>query len=234
MSFEEQHEHSPELRAGEYVLGTLRGADREAFELLLRDSLRLQQAVADWEQRLSGLNAAYRPVSPPPQTWSAVTRRLGFEAGNEASKGFWRGFALLATAASLIMATLLVRQVFVEKPALLAPMETAVVRADDETPIWMVVFDWRERTWAAQPVMAKAAATDKDYELWLLGPEDAAPISFGLLSAAAPVQRSLPVQADRTHARAIAVSLEPKGGSPSGAPTGPVLYVAPLPESAAI
>lgn len=234
MSSDEGQEYSPELRAGEYVLGTLSGADREAFEVLLRDSLRLQQAVADWEEKLSGLNTVYKPVSPPPQTWSAITQRLEFETDGASSKRFWRGIALLATAASLVMSILLVRQVLVDEPALLSQVETAIVRADNETPIWMVVFDWRARAFSVQPVMAKAATAEKDYELWLLGPEGAPPISFGLLSATEPIQRSLPVQADRSQARAIAVSLEPKGGSPSGAPTGPVMYVAPLPEANAI
>ncbi|HEX7440087.1 MAG TPA: anti-sigma factor, partial [Caldimonas sp.] len=59
-------------------------------------------------------------------------------------------------------------------------------------------------------------------ELWAL-PAAGAPRSLGLISAqgASVVQRSR-VLKDTV---ALAVSLEPAGGSPTGAPTGPVLFV---------
>jgi anti-sigma-K factor RskA len=50
-----------------------------------------------------------------------------------------------------------------------------------------------------------------------------APRSLGLISAAGATvvkQASLPAGTDH-----LAVSLEPPGGSPTGAPTGPVLFV---------
>jgi anti-sigma-K factor RskA len=69
----------------------------------------------------------------------------------------------------------------------------------------------------------------KSYELWGL-PDGGAPVSLGLLPASGEVRRDL-VAAQRVALAAstkVAVSLEPAGGSPTGAPTGPVLYVAEL------
>jgi len=62
--------------------------------------------------------------------------------------------------------------------------------------------------------------------LWMLPGGKAAPISLGLVGLV-PVQL---IRLGREHAHAIgeawgmALSIEPEGGSPTGAPTGPVIF----------
>ena len=71
--------------------------------------------------------------------------------------------------------------------------------------------------------------TGKAHELWAL-PEGGAPVSLGLMPHMGD-RRVVLTAAQRTalaNSKQIAVSLEPEGGSPTGAPTGPVLLVAPL------
>jgi anti-sigma-K factor RskA len=76
---------------------------------------------------------------------------------------------------------------------------------------------------AAQPTPARPGTT---YELWLLPAEGGAPVSMGTMSdldARIEIAASL---APRLRAGAkLAVSVEPPGGSPTGAPTGPVILV---------
>jgi anti-sigma-K factor RskA len=63
-----------------------------------------------------------------------------------------------------------------------------------------------------------------DYQLWVLDPGAAAPISAGLITDS----RSFAVQPVSTPAVGFAISLEPSGGQPE--PTGPILFaVAPGP-----
>jgi anti-sigma-K factor RskA len=68
------------------------------------------------------------------------------------------------------------------------------------------------------------------YELWMLPGGNAPPVSLGLIPGTGNV--ALPLSAAQRTVLAqtptLAVSLEPAGGSPTGAPTGPVLFTAPL------
>jgi anti-sigma-K factor RskA len=64
-------------------------------------------------------------------------------------------------------------------------------------------------------------------------PETGNPRSLGLVSTVSPAgvaRIELPAAADQTlqSIPALAISLEPAGGSPTGLPTGPVLYTGPV------
>ncbi|HEY3515538.1 MAG TPA: anti-sigma factor, partial [Gammaproteobacteria bacterium] len=67
------------------------------------------------------------------------------------------------------------------------------------------------------------------YELWMLQ-DNAAPVSLGLIPGVG--NAVLPLSAAQLGVLAqtmtLAVSLEPAGGSPTGLPTGPVIFTAPL------
>jgi anti-sigma-K factor RskA len=72
---------------------------------------------------------------------------------------------------------------------------------------------------------APDAGAGKDYELWVL-PPGKSPVSLGTLKVEQRIER--PIDAMRAAliqpGTTLAVSLEPSGGSVTGAPTGPVLY----------
>jgi anti-sigma-K factor RskA len=82
----------------------------------------------------------------------------------------------------------------------------------------------------ARAINVAAPANGQVYELWMLPNGGAAPVSLGLLPMMGEI--ALPLDAARTAILAntgtLAVSVEPAGGSPTGAPTGPVVYTAPL------
>jgi anti-sigma-K factor RskA len=81
------------------------------------------------------------------------------------------------------------------------------------------------RAVVTKPLVNVALQPDRVLELWAAAGKNP-PRSLGLISAsgATVVRRaSLPQGTDH-----LAVSLEPPGGSPTGAPTGPVLYVGQL------
>jgi anti-sigma-K factor RskA len=70
-----------------------------------------------------------------------------------------------------------------------------------------------------RPTASITVPSDKDLELWALPQGETRPRSLGVLPASGR-QLTAPL-APNTQ---LLVSLEPKGGSPTGQPTGPVLY----------
>jgi quercetin dioxygenase-like cupin family protein len=62
--------------AGEYVLGTLDGEARNRFESRLSSDGDAQQAVAQWEARLSSLVEREAELQPSDEVWAAIKARL--------------------------------------------------------------------------------------------------------------------------------------------------------------
>jgi anti-sigma-K factor RskA len=222
---------SPELRdklAAEYVVGTLRGRARARFQSLMRYDAGLRRTVGEWEERLTPLAAAADEVPPPARVWQAVARRIGGR-GSQARLAFWRGLAVTSTAFALVLATFIGM-----KPAPELPMASVAVMADDKGQPSMVV-SWpsmkdardphvRIKVLQEHPTMAAGTA----WELWMLPRGQAAPVSMGLIST--DVNQVMKVKADLAkrlgagEVWGIAMSVEPAGGSPTGAPTGPVIF----------
>ena len=79
---------------------------------------------------------------------------------------------------------------------------------------------------AVESESADAAPADKSYELWAVEPGQD-PKSLGVVEQAS-FTRSLPYKPQDL---VFAISLEPKGGSPTGKATGPVIFSGPLLQS---
>lgn len=220
--------------ASEYVLGTLTGRARRRFESWMRDSYHVRSAVWHWERQLSPLAQATNSVQPRARVWEQVQERTGARAEREITRvpwferlGWWRGLSLVATAAALVLTVLLVRT-----PTEVAPpvqQYIAVVNGPQAQPLWVVSVDASQGRLAIKSINAAAPAPTNSYELWILPAGGAAPRSLGLLpTGTGSVDTELPVELRPllASAQGLAVSLEPAGGSPTGAPTGPVVYQA--------
>jgi anti-sigma-K factor RskA len=221
--------------AAEYVLGTLHGRARRRFERLMTDSFHVRSAVWYWERQLSPLAQAAGSVQPRAQVWQKVLERTGAARVQESRSrwferlGLWRGLTLTATAAAAVLAVLLARvppEVVVPPPA---QQYVAVFSGEQAQPLWLVKADPQQGRLAIRSINASAPAATNSYELWVLPAGGAAPRSLGLLpTGTASLEAELPVELRPllASAQGLAVSLEPAGGSPTGAPTGPVVYQA--------
>ena len=71
------------------------------------------------------------------------------------------------------------------------------------------------------------------WELWMLPGEDQKPVSLGLINThdTQTLVVPAPLAAKLDQAQGLAMSVEPAGGSPTGLPSGPVLYAGPLVET---
>jgi anti-sigma-K factor RskA len=222
----------PRLRdrlAAEYVLGTLRGRARAAFGRRLREDGALETEVARWEARLLPMASAVRPVAPPRRLWRDIEARLGAAPRPESfwnQLRFWRALGLAASAACAVFVAIgaLVLQRKAELPA-----SYLAVLSDPKTAraVLVVTAARHEAVLHVKTLDPAIHVSNASLELWAL-PKGKRPQSLGLVPAAAAALR-LAAAADQALADVpmLAVSLEPPGGSRSGAPSGPVLYSGP-------
>src|SRR5665213_68926 len=196
-----------ELLAAEYALGVLTGTDRAAAQRLLQRDRNFARMVAEWEQRLAPWAGEIVEVSPPPQVWEAIAAALPAAAPPSAgiwqSLAFWRGFALASALAAACLGGLIYLGAVKDAPPLIATIEGGGAR------VFVATIDARRGTVSVVPASYSADPTR----------------ALGLLRADRTVTIAIPPEfASQTVGNAtLAVSLEPPGGSPTGAPTGPVI-----------
>jgi anti-sigma-K factor RskA len=119
----------------------------------------------------------------------------------------------------------------VEKPVDRPNRFVAVLQRDSVSPAFILTVDLEARTMTVRRVAAETQA-DKSYELWLVSTRFGAPRSLGLVGDHEFTPARLANYEPNTISDAVyAISLEPTGGSPTGQPTGPVLWTGKLIEA---
>jgi anti-sigma-K factor RskA len=227
--------NKPELRerlAAEYVLGTLRGRARDRMRRWMREDAALARAVAEWEAHLTPLAQAVQPARVPGRVWDGIEARLGKPRAASwwDRVGFWRPLGILTSGA---MAALLAVVVLLpaEKPAPAEAMPAAyiAVLSDPKTqrPVLVATAARKDARLSVRALDPAILVAGRSLELWAV-PRQGGPKSLGLVEAEHATLK-LAAVADRSlgDIPLLAVSLEPRGGSPTGAPTGPVLYSGP-------
>jgi anti-sigma-K factor RskA len=197
--------------AAEYVLGVLALPDRQSVEARMKSDPAFAAMVLDWEARLSPLNDDYQ-AAPAPNLLPRIEARLFPTPSRRGSPGILRWLAGLTVAASLVV--VMVATLTPPRQVLVATLATSDARLSYE------VRSFGE-TLQVTRVAGVPAVAGQVHELWVIAP-GAAPVSLGLLGAE-PLTVSYPAP---PAGWTIAVSVEPAGGSPTGAPTGPVILSA--------
>jgi len=209
--------------AAEYVLGTLRGPARKRFEQWRDDSPLIDRRVNAWEDRFVHLALALPPVSPSPRTWEGIEKRIAAHTQAAKKPIPWR-----ALAAAIVLFAVIGSVFAVWQTGLFIAMNPLVtIAAQDGSPLWRIDITDDHSRMRAVALNTSALHPGKSLELWAL-PDGKAPVSLGVLPDNGKMDRELTAnqrEALRVSAK-VAVSLEPLGGSPTGGPTGPVLFVA--------
>jgi anti-sigma-K factor RskA len=207
--------------AGEYVLGTLAGAERIAFEGRLQRDTAVMRAVALWAQHLQPLADAVTPAIPAPQLWQRIERDLGLPVRTKSRAPMW----IAAAVAAAIVAVAFLFPDLIMKPEVNAVAQLAAPTGGE--PAFVVsVLDDQEK------LLIRAAAVtpqpNNSYELWVV-PQTGAPISLGVVEQTGETERdgAENLRPLLVTGGTLAVSLEPVGGSTTGAPTT-VMFVGAL------
>lgn len=227
----------PELRdllAGHYVLGHMPARARARFERLLLRRADYARAVTDWEERLAPMLDAAPPKRPPRRVWRRLRRRFRAEAGSRERSPLdlfrSRGMAIAGVAAAtfLIAWGLSLLRAPLAPSAPPAPSAYAVITTRQGVAQWVITV--RGNRMHMHTVGRVAPPQGKSYQLWMLPGGGAKPVSLGLLPHSGEASEALSTALLSTlrSSRGLAVSIEPRGGSPTGQPTGPVVYTAPI------
>jgi anti-sigma-K factor RskA len=218
--------------AAEYVLGTLPADERARFAERLKSDPALRAAVTQLQSRLFPLDAAAAPETPRPEVWREIERLTGgatvasreatpsnvVELGRRLSR--WRGAALVTGALAAGLAAVVIIDRLSVQPVPEGGRYVAVVDSGGHEPALIAEVDTTTGVIRVRSVAAKTPP-GRSLELWHVA-EGHAPRSLGILKADLDAQTIQDVAGPVDGL--IAVSVEPEGGSPSGAPTGPIVY----------
>jgi anti-sigma-K factor RskA len=116
---------------------------------------------------------------------------------------------------------------YINQTRIIDQAQYVAVVQDQQTPIWL--FQAFARELRVTTVNARPLPATNSYELWMVPTNGAPPVSLGLIPGVG--NAALPLNAAQlgvlAQSSALAVSLEPAGGSPTGSPTT-VIFAAPL------
>lgn len=203
-----------ESLAAEYALGTLRGGARLRFQRRMLNEAQLAERVSRWELLLAGMDHHLVPVKPPDVIWKRIS--LALPARNKVTP---QRRLLPWLAAAGITIAVLVSAYLYREPAL-TPL--TVLDNAQHTGQWVVSTNSHQDRISLFPLGQVNVDPDRSLQLWLI-PAGKAPVSLGLVNSEATSDFALNGLNTLNNA-SIAISLEPKGGSPTGLPTGPILF----------
>lgn len=216
--------------AAAFVAGTLRGPARRRFESLLPSHPALQRAVQGWQGRLMPLTAALGPVAPSATVWQRIEERIW---PAPVVQPWWQKLSLWRSLSGAALAAVVGLAVLVATPP---PAQAPVVVVLQSLPGQggqpglaggiVASFSGDGRALVARPLMPVSLQADRVLELWWAKAEGP-PKSLGLMKADGSTVLSrgqLPGGLKGSGLDHMAVSIEPPGGSPTGQPTGPVVF----------
>ena len=215
------------LLAAEYVLGVLDRGERQRAQQRLAHDQAFANEVASWNERLGAFADSVEPVHPPPDTWRRIARSLRIpESPRESlwqSLAFWRSFAIGAAALAAASIGILT---FIEISPPPRPPLVAALAGTGGQPSFLAAVNAPGTNLTVVPAALVAGAdAQHSVELWLLPAGDPTPRALGLIEASRPVRLDVPRELTPrlTAEAALAVSIEPLGGSKTGMPSGPVV-----------
>lgn len=231
MSTDEQSGDSgDEARAivGEFALGLLQGdeharaAQRIAADPVLREELRL------WHGQLSSLDHEYVETPAPEGAYGRIEKRLfGPERGGA---GWWHNLMLWRSVAAASLAVAVVAiGVNVMQPRLspeqFATELVAALHAQEGSGVEFVALYDPGSASVRLTALSGEVEPDRDLELWYIAGDEPA-VSMGVIPVGrAEIELDPEARAKFGEGVVLALTLEQKGGSPTGVAQGPIVAV---------
>lgn len=217
--------------AAEYALGVLQAADHESAARRIAADPNLRRELRIWQRRLSSLDEQFAEAAAPASVWNRIESRLF--SGAERSPGslwdslaFWRSLAAggLAVAVAAVGFNLM-------QPRQLSPQEfgqqlVAAIQSNEGSGVEFVALYDTATGSVRLTSLSGEVAPDRDLELWYIKGDEPA-VSMGVIPVNQRTEIDLSTEAKSKFAEGtvLAITLEQKGGSPTGKAQGPIVAV---------
>lgn len=216
---------APDDEIGDYVLGLLEPGPREAFEAAMRTDPELADRVRSFAAQLEALDETAELAAIPPGLWGRIETRLTAPAAPAAPAARRQAMpGWFAVAASVVIAAGagFVGGQMLRAPAP-APVVIAVLLSDTQAP-GAIVEAFANNSVHIIPLEAIDVPSGKILEVWTKPSEAIGPVSLGRFLEPAEIvlpPTDLPVPVG---GQLYEITLEDAPGSPTGRPTGPILF----------
>jgi len=227
-----------EAFAAEHALGVLNSAERRQAEQRMATDPAFAALVDAWRERLAPMGQRLADVAPPADLWQRVLRALPANDNSAAVRGlrFWRGAtagAMTLAAASIAVAVSLGLRppVQIQPPPPGQLLDASLVsQSGAPVPLFVAAYDPTRKALIVTSLVTAQNDPSHVHELWVI-PADGKPRPLGILQPGKTVAMPMPEKylPSLAAGSALAVSLEPPGGSPKiDTPTGPITAVGKL------
>lgn len=214
-----QRQNWDDASVGEYALGVMPHTERLRFAMDLKTNRSLQMRLAVWEENFAPMSGELADVTPPPFVFDKIEKQL-FPTAKSLPLfqrlGFWQAATAIAFAGlALFVALPAIKPTTQINAPLVAVIqgETLLVSASFDASINQLKISLKRGTKTAS----------EDFELWAIVAGNA-PVSLGVLQDGTITTVQLPENLKTKIAGStLAITNEPKGGSPNGKPTGTIL-----------
>jgi anti-sigma-K factor RskA len=230
MTFERDDIHAI---ADEYVLGLLENAEAAEVEAEMEHDADLRNAVAASRERFLPLDTSIEPAPVDEDLWQRIQGALPEQSrlparpspppappppANDNRLKVWRATAIAAMAATILLVGGLTA-------SLMRTVEPVVIAVllDETGQVQAVVEDFGNENATIQLLADISVPADRTMQVWTLPSKDMGPVSLGLIEGTRSTRLDGPALPRPKDNQLYEITLEQRGGSPTGRPTGPIL-----------
>jgi anti-sigma-K factor RskA len=211
----------------EYALGLLSAEEHTRVGRQIAADPRLRKELRLWRTRLAAMDREFTEAPAPAGVLGRVEHRLF--GGAAARGGWWNSLALWRSAAAACLAIAIVAVGYNVAQPRLNPQEfatqlVAALQAQEGSGVEFVALYDTATGSVRLTSLSGEVAPDKDLELWYIKGDEPA-VSMGVIPVNQKTEIELGPEARAKFSAGdiLAISLEQKGGSPTGVHQGPIV-----------